>query len=363
MHPMGPNFSADCTSRSWRWQTQKPSTKSNMRTWHIVHDISAHIRHSVLSTTFYSPSHDLPRPIASSDASTSFEFSKDSAPSIVRRLYLTNNPPTQASYRVHNPHIGLLSPLSRRPGSGFLRGSSTYNAILARSTSLISSLTSNLANPFFTSLKERSRLTSPVAAALSTDALLYSPSVVGLRRDDADHFELMDDDFVGELDAIPADPTTKELEVPPAVNAQNQRAMGEFVAPYFMNVLSAAPILVDALRSASYTSSEIELDCLLRRTLKARVARVLRLFASRGDSTLVLGTFGYEEGAPIAMVAEIYAELLACSINPGDVTDGEFRNVFQRVIFTVPTKLLSVFRKTFEMRIYEDELIRSLEGS
>jgi hypothetical protein len=242
-----------------------------------------------------------------------------------------------------------------------LSGSSTFNAVLARSTSLISSLTSTLAHPFFASLRERTRLANPAAAALSTDALLYSPSVVGLRRDDADHFDLTNDDFDGELDAIPADPTTKDLEAPPAVNAQNQRAMGEYVSPYFLNVVSAAPVLAGAFRS-SHISSEFESDRLLRQTVKSRIARVLRLFAARGDTTLVLGTFGYEEGTPIVMVAQIYAELLACSPNPGEVTDGEFRNVFQKVIFAVPAKLHSMFRNTFEMRIFEDKVICSLES-
>jgi hypothetical protein len=342
-------------------ETPQPSSVVPMRTWHMVHDISAQVRHSALSTAFYPPSHDFPKPMASMDAST-FEFSRYSTLSIVRRLYLTSQSPTQAPYRVQNSNIGVLCPLSRRPGSGFLGGSSTYNAVLARSTSLISSLTSTLAHPFFASLRERTRLANPAAAALSTDALLYSPSVVGLRRDDADHFELTDDDFDGELDAIPADPTTKDLETPPAVNAQNQRAMGEYVAPYYMNVLSAAPILAGAFRSTSQASSEFESDRLLRQAVKSRIARILRLFAARGDTTLVLGAFGYEEGTPIVMVAQIYAELLACSPNPGAVTDGEFRNVFQKVIFAVPTKLHSSFRSTFEMRIFEDELVRSLES-
>ncbi|KAN0116097.1 hypothetical protein V8E52_006154 [Russula decolorans] len=338
-------------------ETPQPSSVIPMRTWHIVHDISAQVRHSVLSTTFYPPSHDIPKPMASVDAFT-FEFSKHSTLSIVRRLYLTNQPSTQFPYRVHNSNIGILSPLSRRPGSGYLSGSSTFNAVLARSTSLISSLTSTIAHPFFASLRERTRLANPAAAALSTDALLYSPSVVGLRRDDADHFELTNDDFDGELDAIPADPTTKDLEAPPAVNAQNQRAMGEYVSPYFMNVVSAAPILAGAFLS----SSEFESDRLLRQTVKSRIARILRLFAARGDTTLVLGAFGYEEGTPIVMVAQIYAELLACSPNSGDVIDGEFRNVFQKVIFAIPAKLHSMFRNTFEMRVFEDKLINSLES-
>ena len=123
-------------------ETPQASSMVPMRTWHIVHDISAQVRHSVSSTTFYPPSHDFPKPVASVDAST-FEFSRHSTLSIARRLYLTNQPPAQFPYRVHDSNIGILSPLSRRPGSGFLSGSSTFNAVLARSTSLISSLTSD----------------------------------------------------------------------------------------------------------------------------------------------------------------------------------------------------------------------------
>src|SRR5487761_1402252 len=34
----------------------------------------------------------------------------------------------------------------------------------------------------------------------------------------------------------------------------------------------------------------------------------------------------------------------SCAPNPTDDADGEFRNVFQKVIFAVPAKLYSVFR-------------------
>jgi hypothetical protein len=344
-------------------KTPQPSPTTTMRTWHIVHDIAAQVRHSVLSTTFYPATQDLPKPRASTHSSTSFEFSKNSVLSVVRRLYHSIHPPNVASYRVHDSDIGVLSPLSsRHPGSRFLRGSSTFNAVLARSTSLISSLTSTSAQPFFTSLKNQAKLDDPTIVALSTDAMLYSPSIVGLRRDDSDRFEASNDDFDGELDAIPADPTTKDLEVPPAINAQSQRAMGEHVSPYFMNVLSAAPVHVGPFSSAC-SSSDPETKCIVRQTIKSRVARALRLFAARGDTTLVLCAFGCEEGTPIDTIAEVYAELLACSSIAGDVGDGEFRDVFEKVVFAIPRKLYSTFRKTFEMRVYEDELIHSLEGN
>ena len=345
-------------------ETPQPSPMTTMRMWHIVHDIAAQIRHSVLSTTFYPPTQDLPKPTASNLSSTSFEFSRNSVLSVVRRLYLTSQPINTAPFRIHDSNIGVLSPhSSRHPGSGFLRGSSTFNAVLSRSTSLISSLRSTSAQPFFTLLREQARLNHPADVARSTDAMLYSPSIVGLRRDDSDRFEVSNEDFYGELDAIPADPTTKDLEAPPAINAQNQRAMGEYVAPYFMNVLSAAPPHSGSFRSASDPSSESETHHVMRQTIKSRIARALRLFAARGDSTLILCAFGCEEGTSIETVAQIYAELLACSSGTGDVGDGEFTNVFEKVVFAIPGRLHSTFRKTFEMRVYEDELVRSLESN
>jgi hypothetical protein len=346
-------------------ETPQPSSPTTtVRTWHIVHDTAAQIRHSALSTTFYPPSQGFPKPMASTHSSTSFEFSRNSVLSIVRRLYLTSQPPNTVSYRVHNSNIGVLSSLSsRHPGSGFLRGSSTFNAVLARSSSLISSLTSISAQPFFALSRDLARSNEPAVVALSTDAMLYSPSIVGLRRDDSDRFEMSNDDFDGELDAIPADPTTKDLETPPAINAQSQRAMGEYVSPYFMNVLCAAPVHAGSFRSAMYSSPNFETNRIVRRTIKSRIARALRIFAARGDSTLVLCAFGCEEGTSINTIAEVYAELLACSSSPEDVEDGEFKDVFEKVIFTIPGKLHSTFRKTFEMRVYEDELIRSLESN
>ncbi|KAH9973681.1 hypothetical protein BGW80DRAFT_1251851 [Lactifluus volemus] len=296
-------------------KTPQPSPTTTMRTWHIVHDIAAQVRHSVLSTTFYPATQDLPKPRASTHSSTSFEFSKNSVLSVI-----------------------FAGQFDIQCGFG------TLNI-------LISSLTSTSAQPFFTSLKNQAKLDDPTIVALSTDAMLYSPSIVA-----------SNDDFDGELDAIPADPTTKDLEVPPAINAQSQRAMGEHVSPYFMNVLSAAPVHVGPFSSAC-SSSDPETKCIVRQTIKSRVARALRLFAARGDTTLVLCAFGCEEGTPIDTIAEVYAELLACSSIAGDVGDGEFRDVFEKVVFAIPRKLYSTFRKTFEMRVYEDELIHSLEGN
>ncbi|KAI0262561.1 hypothetical protein BC834DRAFT_381252 [Gloeopeniophorella convolvens] len=344
-------------------ETPQHSSIVPTTTWHIVHDISAQVRSSVLGTTFYPLSEEIPSPTHPACPVTTFDFSKGSVPSVVRRLHMNEQCPTKSpSYRLHDSHIGVLSSISsRRPGSGFLKGGSTSDAILARATSLISSLSSALAQPFFRLLKQHFKDSDPTMAALSNDSMLYSPSVVGFRRDDSDRLEATDDDFDGELDGIPADPTTRELEAPPAVNGQNQRAMGEYAAPYYMNVLSVAPANAHTLRSASHTVPESEFECVLRQTTKARIAKALRLLAARGNSVLVLGLFGHEEGTPAEMVAQIYAELLACPPHSEDPNDGELKDVFQKVVFAIPGKLHSQFHKAFDLRVFEDQLIRSLE--
>ncbi|TFY74479.1 hypothetical protein EWM64_g9532 [Hericium alpestre] len=266
--------------------------------------------------------------------------------------------------------IGVLSSASPRcPGGAYLSGSSEPEAVLARSTSLVASLHTPQAQQFYRDAKLYAK---EHGATFFPHSLVYSPAVVGLRRDDEDRFNKVDDDFDPEMDAIPADPTTKELELPPAVNGQNQKAMGEYVAPYVMNVVSAVPVLASSIRSARHLQSlpahssttpssttcappsPIAIEDTIRRTMKERMARVLRLFELRGDRVLVLGAFGCNEGNSVDTVARIWAELIAC--NPGEDGTGAFRNVFEKVVFAVPGKLYVPFRESFDMRVYEDRL-------
>ncbi|KAI0319258.1 hypothetical protein OF83DRAFT_1111600 [Amylostereum chailletii] len=307
-------------------------------TWHILHDISAQVRWSIACTALHNPETILPPPVPLTQ--TRIHFSCESSLAVARRHSLLSFPAIKGS--VTPARIGVLSSASsRRPGGGFNKRSSNHDAILSRSTSLIAPLSSPVGRTFY-----RGAIAQP-------SAMLYSPQVVGIRKDDDDSHQLVDDDFDGELDAIPADPTTAGLEQPPAVDGQTQRSMGEFVAPYAMNVLSAHPV-----RLPRSPKADRDLG-VLRTELKSRLARALAVFAAHGDAVLVLTPFGCEEGVSVDVVAQTYAELLACvSTDEGST---RFKNVFEEVVFAVPGKLHEPFRTAFEMRVYEDELMTALE--
>lgn len=260
---------------------------------------------------------------------THFEFTRLSALAAARRYA-----PTISRYQPGpvSTQVGILIPALSKPGGGFTNGSNSLDASIARSTSLIAPLTlSPAGQSFFRALRK------------DASAMLYTPDVVGIRRDDGDRYNPEDDDFDAELDAIPADPTTRELEQPVAVNPQNQLPMGEFVAPYAINVLSAPP----AVRSGK--TFDDDTGCF--KAVKARISRALSIFASQGDRVLVLS---YDESAPIATVARVYCELLACS--PVDDCSESFKNTFDSIVFAVPSKHRSSFRQAFELRLFEDEL-------
>lgn len=341
-----------------------PSQSETTSTWHLVHDISREIRASSQGTLVY--------PVASLDdwatslparASTArVEFTKRSPLTVARRRY------------IHRPTapVGVLSSTSpRRPGGSYLSGASEPDSIICRSSSLIAALTSEPAKPFYASFKHHIRQHPSDFFYLST--LAYTPSVIGFRRDDEDRFIFNDPDFSPEMDAIPADPTTRSLELPPAVNGQNRKAMGEYVAPYLMNVVSAVPVNVHACRSvtrsttqsnATHTSSETsdlgqDLRVKVRQIMKDRMGRILRLFELQGNRTVVLGTFGVNDGFDVEDCARAWAELLVCH-GEEEVGNGRFRDVFEEVVLTVPGRLYGAFKKAWEMRVFEDDFVRDL---
>ena len=352
----------------------------SLSTWHVVHDISSQVRYSNRATVFYPRDSDavrswVTRPAASllvAPRRTAIEFSKYSAVNRSRRLYLDSVASQKTTpYPIRQTTIGVLTSASvHRPGGAYLSGGTEPDAVLARSTSLVASLSTPEARQFYSEMK---KYTKEYGAGFFPHSLVYSPSIVGFRRDDDDHFNVQDDDFDPELDAIPADPTTAELELPPAVNAQNQRAMGEYVSPYLMNVVSAVPVNANTIRTASSpppfpsndstsfspTSTET-VEATIRQTVKDRLGRALRLFELHGDRKLVLGAFGCREGLSVEVVAQIYAELLACNV--GENGDGRFRDVFEKVVFSLPGKLCAPFRTAFQMRVFDDELNRALDA-
>ncbi|THH13230.1 hypothetical protein EW146_g6968 [Bondarzewia mesenterica] len=350
-----------------------------MSTWHVVHDISRQVRLSNEGTVSYSHTSDLlchwaAKPATSSSmpfTKTAVIFSKRSPLALARRLYLESAPSQKLSpHPLHNSTVGVLSSASpRRAGGAFLNGSSEPDALLARSTSLVASLGTPQARSFYTELQ---KYTKKHGAGFYPHCMVYSPGVVGFRRDDEDRYDVRDDDFDPELDAIPADPTTAELENPPAVNSQNRRAMGEYVAPYLMNIISVAAVNASSVHSApspspppsteldSYSLTGPEnVEAAIRRTMKERVGRALRLFELHGNRTLVVGAFGCNQGLAVETIARIYAELLFCS--DGNEGDGRFRGVFDKVVFSLSSKLRTPFQEAFEMRIYEDELTSAMD--
>ncbi|KAA1470625.1 hypothetical protein DENSPDRAFT_836459 [Dentipellis sp. KUC8613] len=357
-----------CRVRTLADVVDYPQRTPALSTWHIVHDISSQVCFSRERTAFYPHETAVPFPTPSSGVSastpedfrtsTAFEFSKHSALTIARRLYHTIQ---RTSTDIDKPTtIGVLSSASpRHPGGGSLSGSSDLESVISRSTSLPASLSTPQAIAFYADHKLHAK---EHGVGFFADSVVYSPSVVGLRRDDDDRFDVKDDDFNPEMDAIPADPTTAELEQPPAVNAQNQKPMGEYVAPYLMNVVSAVPVYATSLRANAARfptlDSTADIEESIRMALKSRMGRILRVFQANGDRVLVLPAFGCSEGASVACVAQIWAELLACpppSDEDGEMT-GAFHDVFDKVVFALPKKLAAAFGEAWEMRVFEAQV-------
>ncbi|TFY53022.1 hypothetical protein EVG20_g10301 [Dentipellis fragilis] len=350
-----------CRVRTLADVVDYPQRTPALSTWHIVHDISSQVCFSREHTAFYP--HETAVSVSApssgvsvstpedSRTSTAFEFSKHSALTVARRLYHTIQ---RTSTDIDKPTtIGVLSSASpRHPGGGFLNGSSDLESIISRSTSLPASLSTPQAIAFYADHKLYAK---EHGVGFFADSVVYSPSIVGLRRDDDDRFDIKDDDFNPEMDAIPADPTTAELEQPPAVNAQNQKPMGEYVAPYLMNVVSAVPVYATSLRANAARFPTAEIEESIRKALKTRMARILRVFQANGDRVLVLPAFGCSEGASVASVARIWAELLACPPSSDEDSEmtGAFHDVFDKVVFALPKKLAAVFGEAWEMRVFE----------
>ncbi|KAI0036161.1 hypothetical protein K488DRAFT_82424 [Vararia minispora EC-137] len=277
--------------------------------WHVEHNITADIAVSVDRTSIYHMHTPLPaQQLAVRE--TRFEFTRSNALTIARR-YAPSNIMCKAT--PIPSQVGVLVLTSSSPGGDFTEGSTTFDAVVARSTTIIASLSMSSAGQEF-------------YHTFNPHSILYSPQVVGFRRDEDDTLELQEADFVPSRDAILAD----GLEC----------ALNDYVAPYVANVLSVPHAqwdFADASRS--------------RQALKLRLSRVLDIFAARGDRILVLRP---ECNVPLETVAQVYAELLTGT--PDDTGSGRFRNVFDKVVFCVGRHRLSAFRHAFDMRTFEDEL-------
>lgn len=232
--------------------------------------------------------------------------------------------------------MGVLSFASaKRPGGGFLHGGDEQEETLARSTSLVASLRSAQAKEFY---RTHRKFLSADGAGLHDHSMVYSPGVVAFHRDD-------DDDIDGDPASLRSSST---------------------IAPYLINVLSSVPVNAAAIRqNYLITSSDAHVfEDGMRNTMRDRMARALRIFEIRSDRALVLGAFGCGSSQnSVEMVAELWAELLVCGTreeteaSKEETKPAKFKGVFEEVVFAVPGKLFAPFKRAFEMKVLEMEVI------
>ncbi|KAG9312028.1 hypothetical protein JVU11DRAFT_7305 [Chiua virens] len=274
------------------------------------------------------------RVCSSASDSSSIRFVSGSTLTAARHM-ITENPRFTKWHPNALPtsSVGVLSFASaKRPGGGFLHGGDEQEETLARSTSLVATLQSAQAKEFY---RTHRNFSSVDGAGLHDHSMVYSPGVVAFRRDDDD------------------------VDVDSGLS-------GSTIAPYLINVLSSVPVNAAAIRqNYLITSSDAHVfEDGIRNTMRDRMARALRIFEIRGNRALVLGAFGCGSSQnSVEMVAELWAELLICGTQEGvgarkeETRPAKFRGVFEEIVFAVPGKLFTPFKRAFEMKVLEMELI------
>ena len=297
----------------------------------VVHDISEQVQRSRLATTFYPHHSDVlanwTLPSQSSPLSTPhrthIEFTKQSTLTAARRL-AQHAPATSA-------RVALLSSASRkRPGGGFLHGGDEQEERLARSSSLVASLSCPTAKDFYT---EHNLFWTQDGSGFHDRSMVYSPGVVVFR----------------------SDPGDKDSKDPIG---------GSFISPYLIDVLSVVPVNAAVVRSRYTSATERVSDEAVRCSMKERMARALRVFEEQGNRHIILGAFGCGSSEnKVDIVAEIWAELLVCGDMEGvggSKRSARFKDSFDTVVFAVQGKSFSAFREAFEMRLFEADLVDTL---
>lgn len=312
---------------------------------HTFYNIAPQILISQQGTTFYPHySPDLAswrgrRACAPTSEPSTIRFISKSTLTAARHL-IAENPRFMRQHPNAFPtsSVGVLSFASaKRPGGGFLHGGDEQEETLARSTSLVASLRSAQAKEFY---RTHRKFLSADGAGLHDHSMVYSPGVVVFRRDDD-----------ADID----------------VDSASSRSTST-IAPYVINVLSSVPVNAAAIRqNYLITSSDAHVfENGIRDTMRDRMARALRIFEIRGDRALVLGAFGCGSSQnSVEMVAELWAELLVCGTREGTEAEKEkeetrpakFKGVFEEIVFAVPGKLFASFKRAFDMKVLEMEVI------
>ncbi|CAL1711299.1 unnamed protein product [Somion occarium] len=295
-----------------------------MQPAHIAHNIFSQIQLSRQGTIFFPHYSDSLANWATAQkralptlSQTNIKFVHDSTLLAARQL--------AQSMSSNTSRIGVLSFASpKKPGGGFLHGGDEQEETIARLSSLVASLTSPAAQDFY---KEHKKHWSEDGSGLHDHSMLYSPGVVVFRADGDDE-EINLGDPVG----------------------------GAFISPYQIDVVSAVPVNAAAVRAKHIIlpSERQFFEDGIRGAMKERMARILRVFEEKGDKVLVLGAFGCGSSQnDVEVIASLWAELLVCGDNE---QHARFRDVFERVVFAVPGKLFTPFRRAFDMRVFEQEV-------
>ena len=319
-----------------------PSSSTPTR---ITHDIAAAVDLSNQRTVFY-PHYSLDlaewpeaHP-ATVFPSTQVEFTRSSTLNVARNLAMT-----RSQDPLNSTDIGVLSFASaKRPGGGYLHGSSEQEDTIARLSSLVASLASPAAKDFY---KEHRAFRNEDGSGLHDHSMVYSPGVVVFRRD---------------ADDEPA--PGRGSKSPPS---ERDYVGGAFIPPYTIDVVSAVPVNAAAVHQKHVPlpgEPQLYQDG-IRRVMKDRMGRALRAFEMHGDKVLVLGAFGcgsFEN--KVEMIAGLWAELLVC----GETVDGvkrgaRFKHSFEKVVFAVPGKLFEPFKRAFDLRVDEEMLTAALASS
>jgi len=295
-------------------------------------------------------------------STTAIEFTSSSTLNAARDISLHNPRLVTAASSSNLPStkVGILSFASpKKPKGGSLHGGEEQVDSIIRSSSLITSLLDSNAGEMF--YEEHKKYWREDGSGLHDHGMLYSPGVVVFRKDDDDEATIDEDlDHVVSLSSRFADADTVTRH---QSTGEPTGTSGSFISPYIVNVLSAVPVSAGVVRSKHFILAEDKqlFEDGIRSAMKERMARTLKLFEERGDRAIVLGAFGCgcSSQNAVEMVASIWAELLVCGDREATESKAEarFKNVFERVVFAVPEKLLASFRDAFEMRVFEEEVV------
>jgi len=200
-----------------------------------------------------------------------------------------------ASIGAKDHRVGVLNFASaKNPGGGFIKGAQAQEESIARSSTIYSSLMSDVAQPFFRSHKKDPK------QGYYSHAMLYIPRVLFFRSD-----------------------------------------KGDWLPPIEVDIVSSAAINAGVVRRYLRENNSTD-ESNLNAAMKERMARILYLFERRGVRNLVLGSFGTGVFRNrVELVTGVWKELL---VSP----DARFRNSFDRVVFAIlGNATFQVFERTF----------------